>query len=306
MCPNTRVRPYGTAAIAEAAALIIAGRPVAIATETVYGLAADATNGMAVARVYEAKGRPDFNPLIVHVLDFASAERLAVFSEEAAALAAAHWPGPLTLVLPHRRDSPIAGLVTAGLETIAIRVPAHRAMCALLDATGKPLAAPSANASGTISPTRAAHVLRTLDGSIAMIVDDGDCPVGIESTIVACDSRGVRLLRQGPVSIANATLERRGEIEAPGQTERHYAPSKPMRLDATDANAGEWLIGFGTVPGQSTLSRTGDLVEAAANLFAQIHEADLSDRSSIAIAAVPRQGLGLAINDRLSRAAVRD
>ena len=191
----TRTLPYGEAAIAEAAALIAAGQPVAVPTETVYGLAADATDSAAVARIYAAKGRPSFNPLIVHVLDLAAAERIAVFDEDARALAA-FWPGPLTLVLPLRADAGIAALVTAGLETIAIRVPAHRAMRALLKASSKPLAAPSANASGGISPTRAAHVLASLDGRIALVIDDGATEAGLESTIVM----GREVLRPGPIT----------------------------------------------------------------------------------------------------------
>jgi L-threonylcarbamoyladenylate synthase len=306
MAPNTVLRPYGTAGIANAAALIRSGQPVAIPTETVYGLAADATNGEAVARIYAAKGRPAFNPLIVHVLDLAAAERLAIFDDQARTLAAAHWPGPLTLVLPRRADNGIASLVTAGLNTIAIRVPAHRAMRALLSASGKPLAAPSANASGTISPTRADHVLRTLDGRIAMIIDDGACPVGLESTIVACDADGLRLLRAGPVIIETAVANESRAIEAPGQLDRHYAPSKPLRLNALEAKEDEWLIGFGAVAGNATLSASGDLIEAAAALFDCLHRADSASALRIAVAPVPATGVGVAINDRLGRAARHD
>jgi L-threonylcarbamoyladenylate synthase len=182
---STKVLPYSEAAVAEAARLILAGEPVAVATETVYGLAADATSAAAVARIYEAKGRPQFNPLIVHVPDRAAAERIATFSDRARALAAAHWPGPLTLVLPLKERSGIAAIVTAGLPTVGLRVPAHPAMQALLRATGRPLAAPSANASGAISPTRAEHVLRSLGGRIPLILDSGPTPQGLESTIVA-------------------------------------------------------------------------------------------------------------------------
>jgi L-threonylcarbamoyladenylate synthase len=302
MSPNTIIRPYGTAAIAEAAVLIRSGQPVAVPTETVYGLAADATNGEAVARIYAAKGRPSFNPLIVHVLDLRAADQLGIFNESARALAAAHWPGPLTLVVPRRADSPVASLVTAGLDTIAIRVPAHRAMRALLIASGKPLAAPSANASGTISPTRAAHVLRTLDGRIALIVDDGPCDVGIESTIIACGDGGLRLLRAGSVIIEGARPSDGSHIESPGQLAQHYAPSKPLRLNALAAEADEWLIGFGAVAGHAMLSATGDLIEAAANLFERLHEADLSSVQRIAVAPIPDTGIGTALNDRLRRA----
>ena len=302
MTPNTILRPYGTAAIAAAADLIRSGHPVAIPTETVYGLAADATNGEAVARVYEAKGRPAFNPLIVHVLDLAAAERLAVFDDTARALAVTHWPGPLTLVLPQRAGNGIASLVTAGLDTIAIRVPAHRAMRALLITSAKPLAAPSANASGTISPTRAEHVLRTLDGRIAMIIDDGACAVGIESTIIAIGKAGLRQLRAGPLVLDGVSLRTGDRIEAPGQSNTHYAPSKPLRLNVVQVKADEWLIGFGPIAGRSTLSKCGDLIEAAANLFERLHEADKSSAAHIAVAPIPESGIGAAINDRLCRA----
>jgi L-threonylcarbamoyladenylate synthase len=303
MTPNTRILPYGTAAIAEAAALILEGQPVAVPTETVYGLAADATNGAAVARIYEAKGRPSFNPLIVHMRDLAAAERIGVFDDTARALAEKHWPGPLTLVVPRREDSGIASLVTAGLGSIAIRVPAHRAMRAVLAATGKPLAAPSANASGAISPTRAAHVVRTLGGRIALIVDDGPCEVGIESTIIASDSGVWRLLRAGPIIIADAAVAKGGPIEAPGQMAQHYAPSKPVRLNASAADVDEWLIGFGEIEGNATLSATGDMIEAAASLFDRLHEADLSAGRGIAVSPIPEREIGIAINDRLRRAA---
>lgn len=309
--PNPRILPYGEAAIAEAAAIIAAGGCVATPTETVYGLAADATNADAVAGIYAAKGRPSFNPLIVHVADRRAAEAIAMFDRDARALADAFWPGPLTLVLPLRPDSPIAGLVTAGLSTVAIRVPQHRAMQALLAACGKPLAAPSANASGSISPTRAAHVAASLADRIPLIIDDGATSGGIESSIVAVGPQP-RLLRPGPISAAEIEREigrwlaGAGEaIEAPGQLASHYAPRKPLRLNATEARDGEWLIGFGAVAGDDTLSATGDLTEAAARLFDALHRADASDRTAIAVAAVPGDGIGLAINDRLKRAATR-
>lgn len=309
--PNPRILPYGEAAIADAAAIIAAGGCVATPTETVYGLAADATNADAVAGIYAAKGRPSFNPLIVHVADRRAAEAIAMFDRDARALADAFWPGPLTLVLPLRPDAPIAGLVTAGLSTVAIRVPQHRAMQALLAACGKPLAAPSANASGSISPTRAAHVAASLSGRIPLIIDDGATSGGIESTIAAVGPQP-RLLRPGPVSAAQIEREigrwlaGAGEaIEAPGQLASHYAPRKPLRLNATEARDGEWLIGFGAVGGDDTLSATGDLTEAAARLFDALHRADASDRTAIAVASVPDDGIGLAINDRLKRAATR-
>jgi L-threonylcarbamoyladenylate synthase len=240
--------------------------------------------------------------LIVHVPDLAAAVRIGVFDETARALAEQHWPGPLTLVVPHRAENRIASLVTAGLDSIAIRVPAHRAMQALLVATDRPLAAPSANASGTISPTRAAHVLRSLAGQIELVIDDGPCPVGIESTIIACTGGAPRLLRAGPLMIPAAIASEEYGIEAPGQLAKHYAPSKPVRLNATESKNDEWLIGFGAVAGDSTLSEAGDLIESAAALFDRLHEADGSSRSRIAVAPIPDAGIGIALNDRLRRA----
>jgi L-threonylcarbamoyladenylate synthase len=251
----------------------------------VYGLAADAVEGDAVARIYAAKGRPSFNPLIVHVPDLTAAEAIGIFDERARSLAEMHWPGPLTLVVPLRRAAPIASLVTAGLPTVALRV-----------------AAPSANASGRISPTRAEHVLASLGGRIPAVIDGGPTQRGIESTIVAATGGEPRLLRPGPVSVAGAIAAARG-IEAPGQLASHYAPAKPVRLEASKAEPGEWLIGFGPVAGDATLSASGDLVEAAANLFAALHAADAERPPRIAVAPVPEQGLGAAINDRLRRAA---
>jgi len=300
---ETRVLPFSEKAIAEAARLIRHGQPVPVPTETVYGLAADATNAEAVARIYEAKGRPSFNPLIVHVSDLEQAREIADFGPRSLDLARNHWPGPLTVVAPLRPESRIAPLVTAGLSTIAIRVPKHRAMRALLEAAGRPLAAPSANASGSISPTRAQHVLRSLRGRIELIIDDGPSRGGLESTIVAESEEQLRLLRRGPIAIEGAEFARKGTIEAPGQLASHYAPSKPLRLNADRASEGEYLIGFGAVQGDSSLSPSGDLVEAAARLFDLLHEADQSAKPKIAVAAVPNEGLGLAINDRLQRAA---
>ena len=299
---ETRTLPFSEDAIAEAARLIVAGQPVAMPTETVYGLAADATNGEAVARIYEAKGRPSFNPLIVHVLDLAAAREIGAFDDAALRLAKAHWPGPLTLVVPLRPSSPIASLATAGLDTVGLRVPDHPAMQALLRACGRPLAAPSANASGSISPTRASHVLKSLGGRIPLIIDGGATDRGIESTIVAATGGALRLLRKGPLDIAAAPAS--GDtIEAPGQLASHYAPSKPLRLNADERRKGEYLVGFGPVVGDSTLSASGDLVEAARRLFDLLHAADASDAPRIAVAPVPDVGLGAAINDRLGRAA---
>ncbi len=300
---ETRIVPADAHGIDEAARLIASGQAVAVPTETVYGLAADATNGEAVARIYAAKGRPSFNPLIVHCANLVAAERLVSFSQTARTLANAHWPGPFTLVLPLRADAPIASLVTAGLPTLAVRVPAHRAMQAMLAATGKPLAAPSANASGSISPTRAEHVATSLGGRIPLILDGGACATGLESTIIGFDEAGaMRLLRPGPIDLGLA-LHAGNRIESPGQLASHYAPSKPLRLEASEARDGEWLIGFGSVRGDETLSASGNLVEAAARLFDLLHRADAATDPRIAVAPVPRRGLGLAINDRLKRAA---
>ena len=302
MAHPPRILAFDDAAIAEAARLVLAGEPVAMPTETVYGLAADATNAEAVAKIYAAKGRPSFNPLIVHVPDLAAAERIGVFSAEARALAGAHWPGPLTLVVPLREGSGIASLVTAGLPSIALRVPSHPAMQILLRAVGKPLAAPSANASGGISPTRASHVAASLGARIALIVDGGPSARGIESTIVAATGGPLRLLRRGPIEVA-AVEEAGAAIEAPGQLASHYAPSKPLRLDATGAEEDEYLIGFGDVAGDATLSASGDPIEAASRLFDLLHQADAAPHPRIAVAPVPGEGLAAAIRDRLTRAA---
>lgn len=299
---QTRILPFSDKAIQEAAALILAGSPVAVPTETVYGLAADATNASAVARIYEAKGRPSFNPLIVHVPDLKGALRIGDFSPEAKELAARHWPGPLTLVVPLKPDAGIASIVTAGQPTIALRVPGHRAMQALLRATERPLAAPSANASGSISPTRAEHVAGSLGGRIQLIIDDGPSLRGLESTIVAATGGPLRLLRPGPIQV-DAVPNAASGIEAPGQLASHYAPSKPLRLNATAAEPDEFLIGFGEVTGDANLSASGELVEAAARLFDLLHQANAAARPRIAVAPVPDQRLGTAINDRLRRAA---
>ena len=304
---ETRILEFGPAAIAEAARLIGDGLPVAVPTETVYGLAADATDGEAVARIYQAKGRPSFNPLIVHVASLAQAETIGEFDAMARSLAERFWPGPLTLVLPHREKSGIAPLVTAGLPTIALRISAHPAMQALLAACGRPLAAPSANASGRISATSAGHVLASLGDRIGLIVDDGPTSIGLESTIVAIADGRARLLRPGPLGAAALRLDladvQTGKIEAPGQLRGHYAPSKPVRLEATEARRGEWLIGFGSVNGHRNLTASADLIEAASNVFAALHEAEAGPHPRIAVAPVPHYGLGLAINDRLQRAA---
>jgi len=299
---ETRVLPFNDKAVAEAARLILAAEPVAVPTETVYGLAADATNAQAVARIYEAKGRPSFNPLIIHVPNLPTAERIGEFSAEARGLAEEHWPGPLTLVVPLREEADLASIVTAGLPTVGLRVPAHPAMQALLRAVGRPLAAPSANASGSISPTRAEHVLKSLGGRIPLIIDAGPTERGLESTIVAATGGPLRLLRPGPIQI-NAEAASNAKIEAPGQLQSHYAPSKPLRLNASTAEEDEFLIGFGPIAGEVTFSASGDLTEGAARLFDLLHQADASPKKSIAVAPVPDEGLGAAINDRLRRAA---
>lgn len=304
---QTQVLPFSEQAIAVAAAVIAGGGVVAMPTETVYGLAGDAASDAAVAAIYAAKGRPSFNPLIVHVSDLEPAMAIGDFSGAALDLAKAHWPGPLTIVVPLRPDAGIAKLTTAGLATVALRVPAHRAMQALLRATGRPLAAPSANASGMISPTRAEHVLRSLDGRIPLIVDDGATPGGIESTIVKVTDGTAEVLRPGPLLVTPSLVRgpaSSGTVEAPGQLAAHYAPSKPLRLNATTAQPGETLIGFGNITGETSLSPSGDVTEAAARLFNLLHAADAGPTPRIAIAPIPDEGLGIAINDRLSRAAV--
>ena len=297
--------------IARAAELLLAGTPVAVPTETVYGLAARADSEAAVAEVFRAKGRPDFNPLIVHVASLAQARELAYFSEDAETLAERFWPGSLTLVLPARGDSPIVPAVTAGLPTIALRMPDHPAMRALIERVGVPLAAPSANRSGEVSPTTPEHVARSLGTGVAAIVEGGACRRGVESTIVALrEGGGWHLLRPGPIALEELTgvLGAPAEaadarIEAPGQLTQHYSPGKPLRLEATDPQDDEFMIGFGTVPGQCSLSETRDLAQAAARLYACLHEAAASTKPRIAVAPIPAEGVGAALNDRLRRAA---
>lgn len=308
----TDVRPLDKASLRAAAALIADGQPVAVATETVYGLAADATNADAVARIYAAKGRPDFNPLIVHVPNLAVAETLGLFGEAELALAKKFWPGPLTIVVDKTLDCPVASLATAGLDSIAIRVPQHRAMQALLAVSGCPLAAPSANASGKVSPTRAEHVKASLDGRLALILDDGPCEAGVESTIIRVHNGALQILRHGPITVEKlaevsglSVTEKAGsDIIAPGMLASHYAPGKPVRLGASDFETDEFAIGFGDVAGEFSLSESGDLTQAAARLFDALHAGAASPKTRIAVAAIPSHGLGAAIQDRLSRAAV--
>jgi L-threonylcarbamoyladenylate synthase len=310
---NPLGQPALSGQIEEAVTVLRSGGIVALPTETVYGLAADASSAAAVAAIYRTKGRPDFNPLIVHVADKAAAEKLAVFGPLADRLAAAFWPGPLTLVLPLRENAGVTTAVTAGLPTIAIRCSAHPVIQQVLAKSGLNLAAPSANRSGGISPTIAAHVVASLDMSAPLILDGGACSAGLESTIVALRDNGWQILRPGPVTAemiagvaATAELSSSiNSIQAPGQLASHYAPSKPLRLNAEIAEGDEWHIGFGTITGEDTLSELGDLAEAAAHLFAALHRADASDRVRIAVAPIPVEGIGAAINDRLSRAATR-
>lgn len=311
MIPNgTLTLSADPAGIALAADLLRQGLLVAIPTETVYGLGGDARNGEAVASIYAAKGRPSFNPLIAHVASAEAARRFVTWSDNAEALAAAFWPGPLTLVLPLRPDHGISSLVTAGLETLAVRVPAHPAARALLSEFDGPVAAPSANPSGQISPTTAAHVLSGLNGRIAAVLDDGPCGVGLESTIVGLSGEPA-LLRPGGVALEQieAVLGTQlhhhlpgDALSAPGQLQSHYAPDAPVRLDASTAQGDEVLLGFGPVDCDLNLSAKGDLSEAAANLFAALHSLNDTGRP-IAVTPIPDHGLGAAINDRLRRAA---
>ena len=297
---------------AQAAALLREGQLVAFPTETVYGLGADATNGAAVATIFEAKQRPHFNPLIAHLSENAMVDEIALWNEEARALAKAFWPGALTLVLPRKPDCIIADIVSAGLDTIAVRIPSHLHARALLRATGRPVAAPSANRSGRISPTMAAHVNEEFDVQVAMVLDGGSCEIGLESTVVGFPDGRPALLRPGGISLEDLELVV-GHImavtnpaapQSPGQLASHYAPNKKLRLNAMNCAAGELLVGFGAVhDGPYNLSPRGDLREAAANLFAMLRQADQGPGQVIAVASIPNEGVGRAINDRLQRAA---
>jgi L-threonylcarbamoyladenylate synthase len=313
--PGTRVMKADAPAIEAAARCLAAGGLVAFPTETVYGLGADARQGEAVARLYAAKGRPAFNPLIAHVADVAGARRLGVFNAEAERLAGPFWPGPLTLVLPKRADCPVSDLALAGLDSVAVRLPAHPVAQALLKEFGGPVVAPSANRSGHVSPTSAAHVLADLRGRIDLIIDGGSCTVGVESTIVACLD-GPTLLRPGGLPreqiervLGRALLVPATEEAplAPGMLASHYAPKARLRLDAQSPRAGEALLAFGPPPPFAgltlNLSPRGDLIEAAANLFSHLRALDAAGAKCIAVMKVPHQGLGEAINDRLARAA---
>jgi L-threonylcarbamoyladenylate synthase len=320
----TPVLPADAASAGEAARVLAGGGLVAFPTETVYGLGADATNGRAVARLYEAKGRPAFNPLIAHVVDRNAAQALAHFNADAERLAAALWPGPLTLVLPKAAACPVADLATAGLDTIAVRVPDHTVARGILTAFGKPVVAPSANRSGHVSPTEAEHVQADLSGRIDLIVDGGATPVGVESTIVACLVEPI-LLRPGGVpraaieralgrKLADAAAEISGDDDtplAPGMLASHYAPRTRLRLNVSRVEPGEALLAFGPAPAEGAerskkmlnLSARGDRVEAAANLFSHLRALDAAGGTAIAVMPIPSDGLGEAINDRLARAA---
>ncbi|WP_313434558.1 L-threonylcarbamoyladenylate synthase [Novosphingobium sp.] len=298
--------------VSRAAALLEEGRLVAVPTETVYGLMARADRDESVASIYRAKGRPSFNPLIVHVADLAAAQALAVLDERALALAEAFWPGALTLVLPLREGAAVAPAVTAGLPTVALRCPAHPLMRAVIAASGLALAGPSANRSGGVSPTRAEHVVASLGGNVDAVIDGGPCEAGLESTIVALRDDGRwQILRPGPIpqDAIRAVLGTDSDgvtslaIEAPGQLASHYAPGKPVRLNAAAAEADEFHIGFGEVAGDMNLSASGDLVEAASRLYALLHEGAAASQPKIAVAPIPGEGVGAAINDRLKRAA---
>jgi L-threonylcarbamoyladenylate synthase len=315
---TTRVLQADRDAIAAAARILADGGLIAFPTETVYGIGADATNGEAVARLYAAKGRPRFNPLIAHVSDLQAALRLARFSKDATLLAGLFWPGPLTLVLPKAEGCPVSELATAGLDSIALRVPAHPVAHDLLKVFGEPVVAPSANQSGRVSPTTAQHVLADLDGRVDLILDGGPTNVGIESTIVSCLEMPT-LLRPGGLPredvervLGHALLDLEQPIAddaplAPGMLASHYAPRASLRLNAREVRAGEALLAFGPDAPNATharnLSPSSDLVEAAANLFSHLRALDVFGTRAIAVMPIPHEGLGEAINDRLARAA---
>ena len=297
--------------VLRAAAIIQSGGLIAFPTETVYGLGADATNNLAVAKIYEAKGRPQFNPLIAHVCDVEEAFALAEFNGDGLKLAARFWPGPLTLVLPRQAGCPVSMLASAGLPSLALRVPQHPLALELLRAVGRPVVAPSANMSGRISPTTAAHVRESLGEKVDLVLDGGPCAVGLESTIVSLLDETPRLLRAG--GLARGEIEDAlglellapvaGPLHAPGQLASHYAPQARLRLNAVEWEQGEARLGFGAMDARLNLSPRGDVVEAAANLFAMLHALDAEGAATIAVAPIPMRGLGEAINDRLKRAA---
>ena len=311
------------ASITEAAKLLQDGSLVAFPTETVYGLGGDATNERAVSAIFEAKGRPQFNPLISHVLDATEARRFVDWNDTADRLAQRFWPGPLTFVLPRAKGSTIALLATAGLDTVAIRAPSHPVAQALIRAAGRPIAGPSANRSGAVSPTQAAHVAESLGDRVSLILDGGPCLVGVESTVLDLSGNRPILLRPGgatreaieavigPVAVSDALPSGDAPRTSPGQLESHYAPARPVRLEATSVGVDEGLLAFGPTPPTGAmltynLSAKGNLAEAAANLFAQMRALDRPGIGRIAVMPIPETGLGLAINDRLRRAAAGD
>src|ERR1700761_645961 len=306
---QTKTVPANAKGIAEAARLLRDGALVAFPTETVYGLGADATNGEAVAAIFAAKGRPLFNPLIVHVADIAEAQRHVELSPRAQALAQKFWPGALTLVLPRRKNSPLSLLVSAGLDTVALRAPSHPAALALLKAAGVPVAGPSANLSGQVTATTASHVADSLGGKVDLILDAGNAILGIESPVIGFDGDRPLLLRPGAIpreeiqDLVGPLGPPGNLIQSPGQLASHYAPRAGLRLNAGEIESGEVLLGFGDAPGAKlNLSPKGDLREAAANLFAMLRELD-KVASQIAVSPIPDTGIGEAINDRLRRAA---
>lgn len=316
----SRVVPPEDANLALAAGALRRGALVSFPTETVYGLGGDATNDRAVAAIYAAKGRPSFNPLIVHVPTLAAATELGEFSDDAVTLAKAFWPGPLTLVVKRSRKCPLSLLVSAGMDSVALRIPGHPVARALLTAAGLPLAGPSANPSGRISPTTAQHVAEGLGDKVAMILDGGPCRIGVESTVLSLLDGKPTLLRPGgvspaeitaiigkPVDIAAPVGDVAAGLHGPGRLLSHYAPDRPVRLNALEIRAGEALLAFGPSPLRAkvalNLSENGDLNEAAANLFAMLRALDRPDVSGIAVMPIPEEGLGIAINDRLTRAA---
>ena len=309
--------------IARAASLLREGGLVAFPTETVYGLGADATNGKAVASIYAAKGRPSFNPLIIHVAETGALDALIEWNETARVLASALWPGPMTLILPRRKDAPVSLLASAGLETLAVRIPAHPDALRLLRAVGLPLAAPSANASGKLSPTTASHVAESLGEAVDLILEGGRSRIGVESTVIDVSGVEPRILRPGgvtqerleeilgrKVAVFEATTGAEEALASPGMLSSHYAPHLPVRLNAETAEDGEAFLGFGSAAvsggaARLNLSPSGDLNEAAANLFAMLRALDSPAYVGIAVAPIPCVGLGVALNDRLRRAAAR-
>ena len=325
----TNIKTANAETIQEAAKLIKSGRLVAFPTETVYGLGANALDGAAVAQIFEAKGRPSFNPLISHIADIKDVEALAEMNDQARTIAEHFWPGPLTLILPRKKDCPVSELVTAGLKTIAIRMPAHKTARSLIKTAGTPICAPSANKSGTLSPTAPAHVAESLGGAIDLIVADGSCEIGLESTVVDLTGNAPIIVRPGSITaedLFNALeqditydLDPTEKPKSPGQLLKHYAPNTPVRLNAIDLEPGEALLAFGSIKFMGlkgggaaqnlpdtairNLSENQDLHEAASNLFRMMRELDRPEHKAIAVMQIPDQGLGIAINDRLKRAA---